>query len=160
MHHFPLNQWPLKYAPYPIDTALSVCNSNAILGSHLGDMKRLRPFHDFMKLFHQVRSWVKESVRDIVVSNKTMEADRSMILRRKVRPGATTLAANERRPINESRSRFVVTDFETQDEMASLICANLSGGSRASRFTVSKSIPRNGSWVDGPLSLSSAMGMY
>lgn len=127
VHHFPLNQWPWKYAPYPYDPALSVYNSSAILGSHLGDMKRLRPFHDSIKLCHQVRSWVKESVRGIVVSNETMEVDRSIILRRKVRPGGTTLAANERRPINERRSRFVVTDFESQDEMASLIYPVVAG---------------------------------
>ena len=57
-----------------------------------------------------------------------MEEDRSIILRRKVRPGGTTFAANERRPINGRRSRFVVIDFESQDEVASLLCALLSGG--------------------------------
>ena len=53
----------------------------------------------------------------------------------------------------------MATDFDGHDEMISLIWASLSGGRQASRCTVSRSIPRNGRRVVGPLSLSSAIGM-
>ena len=95
-----------------------------------------------------------------MVSQEAIDVARSIILRRKVLPGGTTLAANERRPIKERRSRFVATDFESQEVMASLICASLSGGRRASRRYVSRSMPRKGSTVAGPSSLSSVMGMF
>ena len=68
--------------------------------------------------------------------------------------------AKERRPIKERRSRFVATDFENQEAMASLTCASLPGGRWASRRSVSRSMPRKGSTVAGPSSLSSAMGMF
>lgn len=85
---------------------------------------------------------------------------RSIILRRKVLPGGTTFAAKERRPINDRRSRFVATDLESQEVMACFICASFSGGRRASRRSVSRSMPRDGNSVAGPSSLSSAMGMF
>lgn len=106
-----------------MDPELSVYSSRAVFGSHFGDIKKLHPFHVSMKLCHQVRSRIKESVRVIVVSKEAIVVARLIILHRKVLPGSTTLAANERRPIKERRSRFVAMDFESQEVMASLICA-------------------------------------
>ena len=143
-----------------MDPALSVHSSKDVFGNHFGDIKKLRPFHESMKWCHQIRSLMKESVRVTVVSKEVIDVDRSIILRRKVLPGGTTLAANEKRPMRERRSCFVTTDFASQEERDSLICASLSGGRWALRRSVSRSIPRNGSRVAGPSSLSSAMGMF
>ena len=57
-----------------------------------------------------------------MVSKEAIDVARSIIPRRKVLPGGTTLAANERRPIKERRYRFVTTDFESQEVMASYLC--------------------------------------
>ena len=60
----------------------------------------------------------------IGVSKEAIDVARSSILCRKVLPGGTTLAANERRAIKKRRSHFVATDMDSQEVLASLICAS------------------------------------
>ena len=130
----------------------------AVFGSHFGDIKKLCPFHDSMKLCHHM-SLMKESVSVTVESREDKEVDRSIILRRKVRPGGTTLAAKERRPISDKRSHLwlqISTAMMKWLPWSGLVYLVVGRPQGALYLGVYPEMARR---VAGPSSLSSAIGM-
>ena len=94
----------------------------------------------------------------IILWSLATVVDRSINRRRNRRPAGTTLAANDSLLMKDSSSRFEALRRLSQDCTSSRISASFSCGRESVRASESKRIPRNVIWVDGPSSLSKAMG--
>ena len=77
-----------------------------------------------------------------------------------MRPGGTTLAVKDRRPMRDWSCRLVQEDCSNHLASSARMEANFSGGSLASNFSVSNEIPRNTIDVEGPSNFSLAIGMF
>jgi len=86
-------------------------------------------------------------------------AERSIFLCKKILPGITTLVAWVSRPMRDSTCRFVAALRRCQFATSGLRSRSLSAGRRISNFRQSSSIPKKGSFWEGPSFLSSAGGM-
>ena len=85
--------------------------------------------------------------------------DRSIILRRKVRPAGTTFAAKLSAPMRDRRSRLLHSERWAHWQREVLRSWSLSSGKWASRAAKSSRMPRYSRHMVGPVSLSSARGM-
>ena len=66
-----------------------------------------------------------------------------------VRPGGTTLAANNSKSARDKSSHFEHDDFTSQALNSNFSSPNFAAGRRSSPRTVSNSIPKNVRTVDG-----------
>ena len=139
---------------------LSVNSWRSGLGLHCGSSMKLVPFHGVAKVFHhwisfrtlsgRVRCWFGEETKVLA----------SIILRRKVMPAGTTLAAKLRVPMNERSSRLVQECLVSQASRARCRSSSLSCGKRASSVLESRMMPRNSRTGLGSSSFSSARGLH
>ena len=127
-------------------------------GVQCGRRKKERPFHGVAIACHQARSSLKASVSPMVSLRPCTEELVSIILRRKVLPAGTTLAAKLRVPIRERSSYFLHRVRVDQQRRAWCMSSSLSWGSRASRASESRRIPKYSRHVVGPSRFSSARG--
>ena len=113
-----------------------------------------RPFHDSMQACHQDISFKASWFRRWVLSRDVNWLASSKSRRQKVRPGGTTLAANDREPVNESNSRLVYCTRCTQKSRMLFSSDSFEAGSLISHAWEPNSMPKNVTIVDGGHTLS------
>ena len=116
------------------------------------------PFHSWRNVAHPRRSDLKLRLSRIWWWSSFAVVAKSITRLTKVRPGFTTLPACCRCPIRGSSSLLVHDFLPCHDFIRDCRLCSLSAGRRSSIVAVSSSMPRNGSTVLGPSSLSSAKG--
>ena len=117
-----------------------------------------RPFHLGRKDAHQCRSDLKSTVNLMWCLGCFAIFIRSIMRRRNVRPGSTTIAAWLRCPMSDCSSLLDAVFLPCQVRTSPSMRVSLSPGRLSVMARVSTFIPSNVSWVAGPSVLCVATG--
>ena len=127
-------------------------------GSSPGKSQKLTPCHSSKNWCHHRRSRWNSWLRRMGWSLLRKQHNRSIMRRKKVRPGHTTLAAWCKWPIRDSSSCLLHHFRGSQEAIKFWIAKSFSCGRRATWLWESSSIPRTVSTVEGPIHLPGCRG--
>ena len=140
----------LENSPKPKDPAASEETSTSAAGSKPGKSQKLTPCHCDKNWCHQSKSRWNSLLRQIRWSFLRKQHKRSIMRRRKVLPGQTTLAARCRWPMRDSSSHPLQCLRGSHKLIRPCKASSISAGRRATWLTESNSIPRTTSTVARP----------
>ena len=145
--HSTWNQWPLSVtAPQPhVPEASEVTTCVGASGGMIHC-----PFHPCRKDAHQCKSDLKSTVNLIWCLGCFAIVIRSIMRRRNVRPGTTTIATWLRCPMSDCSSLLDDVFLPRQARTSQSMRVSLSPGRLSVMARVSTYIPNNVSWVAGP----------
>ena len=146
----PVNHMPSKYAPKPREPAASEETSTPAVGVLPGKSQKLTPCQSTRNWCPHCKSRWNSLLRRIGWSFLRKQPSRSIMWRKKVRPGHTTFVAWWRWPIRDSSSRLLHQDRANHEAINSRRAWSFSSGRWATWLTESSSMPRTVSTGAGP----------
>ena len=126
-----------------------------------GGLRNYFPFHQTVNSAHHARSalnpWLN-LIGTLLAGGRCTACSRSIMRRKKARPGRITLQAWFNKPISDSSSLRVQLFLLSHYRSSSCRRVSLSWGNRSSPASISTWIPKNVTVVAGPSILCVAIG--